>query len=244
MANNLKSDIIDGAYSQMRISGITVDPGASDLVLALRRLEGLASELCGRNVYTGYYFEEEPDITSPSGIDRKYWYSFECILAMRLLSDFGKGMKPDPMLEKNASAQMSFLFASTARPRQVQYPGRQSLGSGNKHPFSKFFAPTTLAPNTCVTNRMTVGDIDDFIENFTAYLVDPEVISSYTIEADTGLTIVSDSDTSPDIFYQIQAVGDTANDAFLRVKIVMTTDTGRITTRVINFELTESVEIE
>ena len=100
MANNLKSDIIDGAYSQMRISGITVDPGASDLVLALRRLDGLASELCGRKVYTGYYFEEEPDITSPSGIDRKYWYSFECILAMRLLSDFGKGMKPDPMLEK------------------------------------------------------------------------------------------------------------------------------------------------
>ena len=248
MANNLKSDIINGAYAQMRISGITVDPGPTELTVALRRLEGLANELHGRNICPGYYFEEEPDITSPSGLDRKYWYSFECILAMRLLSDFGKGMqdKIDPMLIKNASAQMSFLYSSTAKPRQTQYPSRQSVGAGNSIPFSRFYSPVEMAPNTCKTNRMIIGDIDNFIENFTAYLVDPEEISSYVITADTGLTIVSDSDTSPDIFYQIQADGGTSSDivGLLRVKIVMTTDTGRITTRIINFELTESVEIE
>lgn len=246
MPNDLKVDIINGAYSQMRISGITVDPSPEDLTLALRRLEGMANELHGRNVCTGYYFEETPDINSPSGLDKKYWYSFECILAIRLVSDFGKGMKPDPTLAKNASAQMSFLYASTANPRQVQYPGRQSLGAGNtlRYPCRDFYAPIAEAPNTCLTNRMTVGDIDDFVEHFNSFLIDPEAITSYTIEADTGLTIVSDSDTSPDIFYQIQAVGGTSSDGLLRVKIVMTTDAGRVTTRVINFELTKSVEIE
>jgi hypothetical protein len=246
MSDNLKSDIINGAFSQMRISGITVDPSASDLVLALRRLEGMANELCARNVHTGYYLEEEPDTGSPSGLDKKYWYSFECILAMRLLSDFGKGMQPDPMLGKNAGAQMSFLYASTANPRQTQYPRRQSLGAGNslRFPFQKSYIPEARAPNTCATNKMTIGDIDDFIEHFNSYLVSPEAISSFTIEAETGLTIVSSSDTSPDVFYQIQAVGDTSNDALLRVKIVMTTDTGRITTRIINFELIDSLEID
>jgi len=244
MPNDSKIDIINGAYSQMRISGITVDPSPSDLMLALRRLEGMANELHGRNICTGYYFEEEPDVNSPSGLDKIYWYSFECILAMRLLPDFGKGMQPDPILAKNASAQMSFLYASTANPRQVQYPSRQSLGAGNRHPFSKFFVPIAEAPNTCKTNQMTVGDINNYIEHFNSYLVDPEEIASYTIEADTGLTIVSDSDISPDIFYQIQAVGGTSNDGLLRVKIVMTTDTGRVTTRVINFKLIESIEIE
>ena len=244
MPNNLKIDIINGAYSQLRISGITVDPGPDDLVLALRRLEGLANELQGRNVCTGYYFEEEPDVNAPCGLDKKYWYAFECVLAIRLLSDFGKGMQPDQVLFKNASAQMSFLYASTANPIQTQYPSRQSMGAGNARWGRKFFSPVEMAPNTCQTNRMTIGDIDNFIENFASYLIDPEEIASYTIEADTGLTIVSDSDTSPDIFYQIQADGGTSSDGLLRVKIVMTTDGGRVTTRVINFELTESVEIE
>ena len=246
MPNDLKIDIINGAYSQMRISGITVDPSPDDLVLALRRLEGMANELYGRNICTGYYLENDPDVNSPSGLDKKFWYAFECVLAQRLLPDFGKGMKPDPMLSKNASAQMSFLYASTANPRQIQYPSRQSIGAGNSLMYrrQKFYAPTVEAPDTCATNRMTVGDINDYIEHFNSYLVSPEVISAYTIEADTGLTIVSDSLTTPDIFYQIQADGGTSSDALLRVKIVATTDTGRVTTRVINFELTESVEIE
>jgi len=246
MANNLKIDLINGAYSQMRVSGITVDPSADDLILALRRLEGLANELEGRNVCTGYYLEEDPDVNSPSGLDKKFWYAFECVLAQRLLPDFGKGMKPDPMLARNANAGMSFLYSNTANPRQIQYPSRQSIGAGNSLIFHrrKFYAPIPEAPNTCKTNRMYIGDIDNFIEHFESYLADGEEISSYTIEAETGLTIVSDSDTSPDIFYQIQADGGTSSDGLLRVKIVMTTDTGRVTTRIINFELTESPDID
>jgi len=244
MANDLKIDIINGAYSQMRISGITVDPGPEALVLALRRLEGVANELEGRNVCTGYYFEEEPDVNSPSGLDKKFWYSFECILAMRLLSDFGKGMQPDPMLARNASAQMSFLYSSTANPRQIQYSSRQSIGAGNRllYGWRKFYEPVSEAPNVCATNRMIEGSIDDFVQHFNSYLNDGEAIASYTIEADTGLTIVSDSDTSPDIDYQIKADGDAFGH--LRVKIVVTTDAGRVEPRIINFEVTESPDID
>lgn len=244
MANNLKIDLINGAFSQMRISGVTVDPSADDLVLALRRLESMANEFHGRNICTGYYFEEDPDINSPSGLDKKFWYSFECILGMRLLSDFGKGMKPDPLLAKNATAQMSFLYANTANPRQIQPPNRQPVGAGNRPIYGRlrFYEPVSEAPNTCETNQMYEGDIDDFVEHFNSYLNDGESIASYTIEADTGLTIVSDSDTSPDINYQIKADGDAFGH--LQVKIVMTTDAGRVETRIIDFEITESPEIE
>jgi hypothetical protein len=241
MPNNLKIDIINGAYSQMRVSGLTVNPSANDLVLALRRLEGLANELEGRNVCTGYYFEEDPDVNSPCGLDSKYWYAFECILAMRLVPDFGKGSNPDPILFKNASAGMSFLYSSTANPRQIQYPRRQSLGAGNAlRRFNKFYTPIPEAPNTCATNRMIVGDIDDFVEHFESYLISPEIIDSYTIEADTGLTIVSDSLTTPDVFYRIQA----DSVGVFKVKIVATTDDGRIITRIIYFELTTGEETE
>ena len=249
MANDLKGDIVNGAYSQMRISGLTVEPSDEDNVLALDRLENMANEFQGRNICTGYYLEDDPDVNSPSGLEKKFWYPFKCVLAVRLLSDFGKGMTPDPLLIKNASAQLSFLYAATANPRETQYPNRQAIGAGNSlryHRYRRFYTPTEEAPNTCATNRMIVGDIDNFIEHFDSYLIDPEEVSSYTIEADTGLTIVSDSLTSPDIDYQIQAVGNDgiSSDSLLQVKIVATTDTGRITTRVINFELTTSPEIQ
>lgn len=251
MPNDLKGDIINGAYSQMRISGLTVEPSSEDNAVALRRLENMASEFHERNICTGYNFEDDPNTNTPSGVDRKFWYSFECLLAVRLLSDFGRGAqdKLDPMLIKAASAGLSFLYAATANPRQVQYPNRQSIGAGNSlryHRYRRFYTPIAEAPNVCATNRMIVGDINDFVEHFDSYLIDPEMLSSYTIEADTGLTIVSDSNENPDINYQISAVGNDGilSDALLQVKIIVTTDTGRVTTRVINFELTTSPEIQ
>ena len=249
MPNNLKGDLINGAYSLMRISGITVNPSSEDISLALDRLENMANELAARNICAGYYFEDDPDVNSPSGLDKKFWYSFQCVLAGRLLSDFGKGQTPDPMLLKNTSAQLSFLYSATANPREIQYPHRQAIGAGNSlryHRYRRFYTPVEKAPNTCETNRMVVGDINDFIEHFDSYLIDPEMISSYTIEADTGLTIVSDSNEDPDINYQIRAVGNDgiSSDALLQVKIIVTTDTGRITTRIIDFSLTTSPEIQ
>ena len=252
MANDLKSDIINGAYSQMRISGITVNPSPEDNVMALDRLENMANELEGRNICTGYNLEDAPDASSPSGLEKKFWYPFKCVLAMRLLSDFGKGspQKADPLLLKNASAGLSFLYAATANPQETQPPSRQAIGGGNSlryHRYRRFYTPTEEAPNTCETNRMIVGDIDNFVEHFDSYLTaDGETIASHTIEADTGLTIVSDSLTTPDVDYQILAVGNDgiSSDSLLQVKIVATTSTGRKATRVINFELTTSPEIE
>ena len=237
---DLKSDLINGAYSQLRISGLTVIPSVDDNKLALRRLENMLNEFFKRNICLGYNFEDTPDINTPCGIDSCFWYSIECILAVRLVTDFGKGKEPDPILFNNAKAQMSFLYSATADPVQTQYPNRQSIGAGNTLRFGrtrKFYTPVTEAPNDCATNDMVVGDIDNFVEHFDAYLIDPEVISSYVITADTGLTIVSDSNTDTDVSYQVSAVGP-AKD-LLQVKIVMTTDTGRVTTRLIDFSLTK-----
>ena len=243
MPNDLKGDIINGAYSQMRISGMTIIPGPDDIATALRRLEAMANEFCARNIDTGYYFEEEPDVNSKCGLDPKFWYTFECILATRLVSDFGKGAqdKIDPILFKNASAQISFLYAATANPRQIQYPGRQSMGAGNSQfsRFSKFYTPFTEAPNVCATNRMIIDDIDDFVEHFNSYLKSDEEIDSYSIEVDTGLTVISDSKDGSDILYRIQA---DSGGSVLHVKIVVITDDDRVITRIINFEVTSGLE--
>ncbi|GAG38120.1 unnamed protein product, partial [marine sediment metagenome] len=102
MSTDLKIDRINVSYSIMRISGITVQPSASNNKTALERMESMANEFYKRTICTGYYLEDEPDVNSPSGLEPDLWYSFSCVLAFRLLSDFGKGSgdKIDPVLIK------------------------------------------------------------------------------------------------------------------------------------------------
>jgi len=239
--SNLKGDIVNDGFSQLRISGITCDPGSEDKKLAIDRLENLMQEMKDRDVCLDWNTEDSPDLNTPSGIKRSQRFAIACILATRLVPDFGKGEKPDPILFKNAGAQSSFLYSSTANPRQTQYPGRQAVGSGNLRRHRRFYREPARVPNTCESIQMVIGNIDNFVEHFDAWLIDPEDLASYTIESDTGLTIVSDtiSATNKNINYQVSAVGGNSvrSDGFLQVKIVATSTTGRIETRLINFEL-------
>jgi len=238
MTDNLKIDLINGAYSQLRISGLTVMPSPSDIAVALRRLEALANELFIINTCIGYNFEDAPDANSTSGLVPSLWFAVESILAFRLMPDFGKGKAPDPILILNANAGFTLIFNYGVTVPITPYPSRQPVGSGNKLYKSKFYTPTETAPVVCGTNNMIVGDVSDFIEHFDAYLIDTEVITSFTIDVDTGLTLTSSSNTDTDVLYRITATGGSTNDASLKVKIVMTTDDGRITTRLIYFNLT------
>lgn len=240
----LKSDITNEAFSILRISGITVQASASDNVLALGRLESLAAELEERNVCLSYNFQEKPDSNDSLGVKLSYKYALSCILAQRLLSDFGKGQQPDPSLIVLANSGASYLQAATAVVREVQPPTRQPIGSGNELRHSRyntFYKPVVIAPNSCDTNKMFVDDLNDFAESFSAYLVSGEDIASYTLEADTGLTVTAQSISTSlqEILYTIRADGNSeiASDTYLRVKIVVTTTEGRVETRVIDFSL-------
>lgn len=240
-----KADLINGAYSQLRISGITVQPTPEDNTLALNRLENMMAEFSdpGRNICVGYAFEDDPDLNTLHNVERQYWYALECNLAMRLVPDFGK--TPSQALIAFQQSGYSFLSASTAPRRQTQYPSRMPRGSGNTlryDRYRRYNTPQAEIPLTCASITMAVDDVDDFVEHFDSYLKDAETVSSHTIEADTGLTVVSESLTSPDVDYRIKAVGNSGerSDSLLQVRIVATTSLGRIETRLINFQVIDT----
>lgn len=239
----LKVDFINGAYKRSRISGITKSPTPEELETGLDMLENMAEEFRGRNICTGYNFEDTPDLNSVHNVERKYWFAYETNLAVRLWADFYGDKPVPPTLLRNQQTSFSFLSSDTAQIRPTQYPARQPRGSGNSlryNRWQRFYTPIAEAPTSCATNKMVVGDIDDFVEHFDAYLNDAETISSFTIEADTGLTIVSSSNATPDINYRISAVGTSGEElnTVFQVKIVVTTSDTRVETRLINFELT------
>lgn len=235
-----KGDLINGAYSRMRVSGLTSQPTPEDLALALRRLESQAARWNEKSVCAGYNFEDTPDTNSPSGLKLAYVDAFESVLATRLLIDFGKQAAPELVAE--ARTTFNDLQTATLNVNRVQYPNRMPLGSGNRRFIQNrrnYFYPAATAPNSCETIRMDIGDIADLVEHFDAYLGTTEDLASYTLEASSGLTVQTQSLVTPDVLYRVLAVGGSSGDSSVdQVKIVATTDTGRVETRLINFELT------
>lgn len=238
-----KVELINGAYSLMRISGLTVIPGGEENTLALTRLEDMAEEFHGRNIQTDYNFEENPDLNSLHNLPRKYWFAYKSNLAVRLLNDFGKTASPN--LVAQSQAGFSFLSSNTAPMKEARYPSRMPIGARNSlrtQRWKRYYRRGAEAPLGKGTITMFIDDIRDFMESFVAYLDDGETIASFTIEADTGLTINSSSNTDTMVVYNITATGlSTENSvSLLQVKIVVTTSAGRLETRIINFQLQDS----
>lgn len=242
-----KGDVTKYAFSELQISGITVNPTADDNTLALVRMEQLAHEYLKRNIDIGYKFEESPSSLSASGVAPEYVNGFSVCVAQRLLSDFGKGMQPDPTLVNTYRAAVSYLSSATAHVNPALPGSRFPRGSGNTRGwsyYSHFNRTVEQAPNEGATIHMFVGDIEDFTEDFQSYLNVGEDVASYTIEADNGLNIVSDSLTTPVVSYRIEAIGNYQDQnttrLYQRVTIVATTSTGRKTTRYANFDIQEN----
>ena len=238
-----KAELINGAYSLLRISGITVEPSGDDLMLALERLEDMAAEFEGRNIVTDYNFEQTPETTSPHNLQRKHWFAYKANLAVKLLPDFGK--QPHPVLLSQQQAAYSYLVGNTAPVRESTPSPRMAIGSGNalrRFRWNRFYRPEAKAPLSANTKTMFVGDVKVFSESFVAYLDQSETISTYTIEADAGLTISDDSNTDKFVTYTVTATGvsDGSSIGLLQVKIVVTTSGSRVETRIVDFTLEQS----
>ena len=246
----LKSDIINGALSRLTISGITSEPDNREISTALNRLEMMAAQYFDRNMDVGYNFEDDPDVNSESGVPLIHLDAFEAILANRLVADYGKaGMSPNDVAEIRRAATLasSTLAATTATVRQIDRPNRQPRGSGSTlryNRWQRYYRPQERPPISSFTNQLTTGDINDYIEHYDAYVNQDETIDSFTIAADTGLTVVSseiDPTTEVDINYRIQAgTLPTTSNGFLTVRIVVTTSEGRVTSRTINFSVNDT----
>ena len=241
MSSLLKGDVINLAYSKGRISGLTKQPVGEEISLALIELEGMAKQFARKNICTGYNFEDSPDPNTPSGLEVDEQIAYASNLAVRLLVHFGK--QPMPDLKAEQAGGYSYLSSVTAQVNQIQPPRRQPIGSGNSRfyqEWNRFFTQQEEAPISCNTKKLAIGDVQDYIEHFDTYLVAPETVASYTLEAETGLTVISQSLSTPDVNYRIRADGtnNETDSNVLQVKIVATTSTGRVTTRLTTFDLT------
>jgi len=235
-----KIEVVKGAYSQVRISGLTIQPGPEDVELALERLETMMAELYSRNICLNYNFEEVPDANSETGVSRQFDHMMQTNLAVRVVPDFNK--EPTTTLVFQASQSLSNASGHSARQRlnQVPYPSRQPVGNANSLRYSwwrRFYPHAVLPDNSCSSHTLAVGNIEDFTEPFEAYL-SGETIQSFTKEATNGLTVTNDVINGNNIDYRVEAIsGNTVTGSLQFVTFDITTNTGRKTTRAVEFQV-------
>ena len=239
-----KGEVINDAYSQMRISGLTVTPSPELQSLALSRLEAMMAELEINNVCLEYNFTTVPDPSDETGVVLPFFLMMSTNLATRLV-DFNKVTPPALTAMASQSLSNATGWSAAQNVKQVQPSRRMPTGAGNNRTFARynrFSRPIETPPISCDVIKMVVGDIGDYTESFKAYL-DVETIASYVISSDTGLTIQSSSNNDPLINYRILAVSNSTNGIWQQVKIVITTSTGRVETRLIDFEITSNTTV-
>lgn len=238
--STLKADVINMAYTHLTIFGISVGPSNEDTTFALNQLDSMMAELESRNICLGYNFQDESDVNDLLGVQLWAKNAVETNLAVRLIAAFGK-MVP-PTLATQANQSMSNLSARTANVRQTSYPDRMPRGSGNTLRYNRwrrYNRKPVEAPNSCQTNQLTVGEINDYTEFFKAYLREGEDIDTFTIQSGDALDIQSSSNTFTDVVYRVKALQPNRQDpTYQLVIITITTTDGRVEERKIDFNIT------
>ncbi|MEE8288926.1 MAG: packaged DNA stabilization gp4 family protein [Nitrosomonadaceae bacterium] len=245
----LKAQLIQSAYSLMRISGLTVSPTPDDQQLALTRLENMAAELAGRNITCGYNLSDFPDPSQRTGLERRFQHMFETNLAVRLVSDFGMEV-PNSMVTQSMQSLSSVSAMVAADTIRQVMPGRRvPIGEANslrRMTFNRFYRVPVRAPEDASLHHMYIGDINDYQEPFADYLKEGEDITSFTPLENHGIDVLS-MEITPDlsaIDYQVEALIPVQTGPWQQLRIRIKTSTGRITTRIINFEIELPVTLE
>jgi hypothetical protein len=235
-----KNDVIKGAYSQMRISGLTVNPSPEDSAIALDRLEDMMAEFETNNICLDFNFTLDPDPSDLTNVKRGFNQMMQTNLATRLVPDFNKVVPPTLMALASSTLSNATGYSAAKNIKAVAYPRRMPLGSGNTlrtDDRRRFQTPQLLPDTSCENKFIIINDINDYQESYVAYLNNLETIASYVITSDTGLDVQSSSNDSPLISYRVLALSNATKGSWQQVKIVITTSDGRIDTRLINFEI-------
>jgi len=236
-----KADIINDAYDELRISGLTVSPSPSDLVNGLNRLESMMAEFFTNwNMNMGYNFESTPNINSETNVPINFKQMMVYSLAVRLIPMFNKQVPIELKQLAATSFSSSQGILAAQNLREVQPSSRMPKGSGNRRNvyWRRFMEPVSLPPNEAATNYIEEGETQSYQESFAAWL-GSNTISSYTIVIDPRLTVVSSTNSDPVIDYTLSASTNSSYGPWQYVKITVTDSAGRVEIRLINFEITE-----
>jgi hypothetical protein len=249
MPTNRKLDIINDAYSELRISGLTVAPDTSDVQMALTRLETMMAEWFSiRNINIGYNFQATPTFTAQTNVALAYYNTLVQNLAVRLAAAFD--IQIPQTLALNAAQSLSGTMGATAllNARMVQPSRRMPAGSGNTFRWgglwNRFMVPDALPPAVSETINIIQGEIIDTFEDFSAWL-GSNTIASFTIESTPLLETSASVIAGARITYRVTAPVENSGQGPWQIVLITITDSiGRVNIRPVDYLVIGAIEIQ
>jgi len=239
-----KAEIINQAFEEIRISGITVTQGPSGNVIGLNRLESMMAQYFeGNNLDVGYVFGS--DINADTGVTLAHQDMMVSNLASRIVTSYGKDIPVELGRRTRGTLNTSVGITARNRTNPIESSRRMPRGSGNtlREPtWVRFARPEQLPPTVPGVNTILVGETQNYTEDFTAWL-GANTISSITVTADPRLTIDSSSNASGIVSYTLTAGEDAGEGVWQYVQISVTDSASRVQIRFISFEVYNTPEV-
>jgi hypothetical protein len=223
-----KIELVNGAFAELRISGLTSATDPEDIELGLSALERI---MHSAKLPLPYNFEDTPDPNTESGLPEYATLAIELKLAQRLAPSYNK-----PSNIPGLSYEWSQLISRLNQPRYLQPSNLMPLGRGNSGQFDQTnYMPTpVLLP--AGTIELNINDVGMYQVEFGDYLQPGEVISSIVATAEAGISVLSEA--TVDTNYGIE-VSAGATTGLTRIKLVMTGDLGSNRTRYMYFNIVD-----
>ncbi len=235
-----KVETINSAYTQLRISGLTVLPTPSNYALGLKTLEQFMAQTFGQqDLNINYNFEVTPDLNSQTGVELQYQNMMELSLAIRLIPPFNKQVPQELKDLASGALTGAITSAMVANARMITPPRRMPIGSGNTFRgvfWNRYSIPVVPPPVESETIYLYQGMTQDYFSDFSAYL-GAATISSFTMVVDPLLQLDASANASPRITFTITAPTQQTSTfgPWQQAKITMTDSLGRVLIRMINF---------
>jgi len=223
-----KIELVNGAFAELRISGLTSATDAEDIELGLSALEDVMHDV---NLSLPFNFEELPDPNTESGLPEFAALAIKLKLAERLAPSYNKSSAIPGL-----PSAWSRLITRISQPQYLQPSALMPLGRGNRPYFSSnnyMPSPVNLPSGTIELN---INDAGMFLVEFGDYLQPGEVISSVTDTAEAGITVLSDAITGDSYNIEVQAGTSTG---LTRIKLAMVGDMGSKRTRYMYFNIVD-----
>jgi hypothetical protein len=223
-----KIELVNGAFAELRISGLTSAVDPEDIELGLSALEEVMHDV---NLPLPFNYEDFPDPNTETGLPEFATVAVKLKLAERLAPSYNKSTAIPGL-----PAAWSRLITRISQPQYLQPSALMPLGRGNRPYFSSnnyMPTPVNLPAGTIALN---VGDAGMFLVEFGDYLQQGEVISSVTDTAEAGITVLSDAIAGTTYNIEVQAGSSTG---LTRIKLAMVGDLGSKRTRYMYFNIVD-----
>lgn len=236
----LKVEIVNQAYQQIRISGLTTQAVPEEITIALAELDQFMSEWISIGRDVNYHFPTRQDvnhevISDPNEQAGVYPWALRGViayLAKSMVEYFGKEVPPS--LAAKSRSGLTVIKSKTVKLNPQQYPNSMPIGSGNRWRqvgnLRRFYTPNYRGRDE--PYNIIVNQILDLTADFTRDLQDGETVDSYVIAADPngGVVLLSDSLANNVVSYRVEATGG-SNAEYRgnrdgRVTMTATTDQG------------------